>query len=74
MESMDVAGVLQEPGDSDSRACTRSQVYVEYNIIPYTSTSIKFPHFFQRYHGHCIVTSSDGGGGGMGGLGVVHLG
>ena len=29
MESMDAAGVLQEAGDADSRACTRSQVWVE---------------------------------------------
>ena len=26
IESVDVAGVLQEVGDADSRACTRSQV------------------------------------------------
>ena len=26
MESINVAGVLQEAGDADSRACTRSQV------------------------------------------------
>ena len=41
MESMDVAGVLQEAGDAGSRAYTRSQVYVEYFIILYTSTSIR---------------------------------
>ena len=29
MESVNVAGVLQEAGDADSRARTRSQVYVE---------------------------------------------
>ena len=62
---MDVAGVLQEAGDGDSRARTRSQVEVEYNIIPYTSTSITLPYLWQGYHGHCIVTSNDrklGGG------------
>ena len=67
-ESMDVAGVLQEAGDADSRAHTRSQVLVEYDIIPYTSTSITLPDLCQGYHGHCIVTSSDGEGG-MGWLG-----
>ena len=41
---MDVAGVLQETGDADSKARTRSQVRVEYNIIPYTSISITLPH------------------------------
>ena len=49
------------------RACTRSQVWVKYNIIPYTSTSIKLPHLCQGYHSHCIVTSSDGGMGRLGG-------
>ena len=63
---MDVAGVLQEAGDADSRAHTRSQVSVEYNIIPYTSTSITLPHLCQGYHSHCVVTSSDGGMGKLG--------
>ena len=67
MESMDVACALQEAGDADSRAHTRSQVWVEYNIIPYTSTSITLPHLCQGHHGHCIVTSSDGGMGRLGG-------
>ena len=61
MESMDVAGVLQKAGDADSRASSRSQVWVEYNIIIYTSTSIILPHLCQGYHGQCIVTSSDRG-------------
>ena len=33
----------------------------EYFIIPYTSTSIRFPHLCQGYHDHCIVTANDGG-------------
>ena len=61
MQSMDVADVLQEAEDADSRSSTRSQVLVEYNIIPYTYTSITLPHLCQGCHGHCIVTSSDGG-------------
>ena len=32
-----------------------------------TSTSIILPHLCQGYHGHCIVTSSDGGMGRLGG-------
>ena len=64
---MDVAGVLQEAGDPDSKAHTRSQVCVEYNIISYTSTSITLPHFCQQYHDHCLATSSDGGMGRLGG-------
>ena len=56
-----MAGVLQGAEDADSRAHTRSQVCVEYNIIPYTSTSITLSHLCQGYHGHYIVTSSDGG-------------
>ena len=61
MESMNVAGVLQEAGDADWRACTRSQVTVEYNDIPYTYTSITVPHFCQGYQDYCIVSSTDGG-------------
>ena len=64
---MDVAGVLQEAGDADSRARTRSQVRVECNIIPCTSASITLPHLWQGYHGHCIVTSSAGAMGRFGG-------
>ena len=37
IESISVAGVLQEAGYADSRACTRSQVEVDYSNIPYTS-------------------------------------
>ena len=57
----------QETRDADSRACTRSQVWVESNIILYTSTSITLPHLCQGYHGHWIATSSDVGMGRLGG-------
>ena len=61
MESMDVAGVLQEAGDADSRACTRSQILVEYFINPYTSTSIRLHYLCQGYHYHCVATANHGG-------------
>ena len=57
---------LKKMSISVIRACTRSQVWVKYNIIPYTSTSIKLPHLCQGYHSHCIATSSDGGWEGWG--------
>ena len=43
---------------------------LNYNTIPYTSTSMTLPHLCQGYHGHCVFTSSDGGegGGGMDGM------
>ena len=63
MESVDLAAVLQEVGDSHSKASTRSQVQVEYIILRYISTSIRLPHFSQRYHHHCVVTANDGGKG-----------
>ena len=66
MESTDVAGVLQEAGDADARACTRSQVWIEYNITPYISASITLPNLCQGYHDHCIVISSNGGMGRLG--------
>ena len=56
-----MAGVLQEAGDADSGTCTRSQVKVDYFNIPYTSTFIRFSHFYQEYHVHCIVVMNDGG-------------
>ena len=61
IESMNVPGVLHETGDADSRAHTRSQLQVEYFIIPYTSISIRLPHLCQGYHDHCVVTANDGG-------------
>ena len=70
MDSMDVAGVLQEAGDTDSRAHTRSEVWVEYNIIPWTSTSIPLPYFCQGYNVTVFLLQVMGG---MGRLGVVYL-
>ena len=61
MESINMAGVLQEAGDADPRAHTRSQVLVEYFIIPYTSAFIKFSHLYQDFCVHCIVIMNDGG-------------
>ena len=52
---MVVAGVLQEAGDAHPRAHTRSQVWVEYNIIRHTSTSIALLHLCQGYHGNYIL-------------------
>ena len=40
---------------------TRSQVWVESTILPYTSTSITLPQSCQGYYDHCIATSSDMG-------------
>ena len=56
-----MAGVLQEAGDADSRARTRSQVSVEYFIIPYTSTFIRLSHLYLEFCVHCIVIMNDGG-------------
>ena len=61
MESINVAGVLQETGDADLRARTRSQAQVEYFIIPYTSTFIRLSHLYQEFCVHCIVIMNDGG-------------
>ena len=67
MELINVAGVLQDAWDVDSRARTRSQVQVDYFIIPYTSTSIRLFHLYHECHVHCIVITNDGGGDGIGG-------
>ena len=66
MESTDVAGVLQEAGDADARACTRSQVWIEYNITSYISASITLPNLCQGYHDHRILILSNGGMGRLG--------
>ena len=55
MESINVTGVLQEAGDADSRAHTRSQAWVEYIIIPYTYTFIRLSHLYQEFYVYCIV-------------------
>ena len=75
MESINVACVLQEVGNAESRACTRSQVYVEYFIIPYTSTLIRLSQLYQEFYVHYIIINDwkydrwtggvGGGGGGM---------
>ena len=73
MELMDVTGVSQEAGDADSMACTRSQVQVEYIIIPYSSISIRLPNFCLGYHDHCVVATYNGGMGRLG-VGSIMLG
>ena len=79
MEPMDVAGVLQEAGDTDSRAAPDPKCKL--NIIPYTSTSIRFPYLCQGYHDRCVDTANNlgmgrlrGGGGGSFMLGYVRVG
>ena len=54
-----MAGVLQEAGDGDSRAGTRSQVQVEYIIMLYTSISIRLLHLCQGSHAHYVITTYD---------------
>ena len=61
-----MAGVLQEAGDAESRARTRSQVYVEYFTIPYTSTFIRLSHLYQEFYVHCIIIMNDEGMASMG--------
>ena len=61
MKSINVAGVLQEGGDAESRACTRSQAWVEYFIIPYTSTFIRLSHLYQEFCVYYILIMNDGG-------------
>ena len=56
-----MAGVLQEAGDAESRARTRSQVYVEYFTIPYTSTFIRLSHLYQEFYVHFIIIINERG-------------
>ena len=67
MESINVAGVLQEAGDADSRARTRSQLSVEYFIFHCTFTFIRLSHLYQEFCVHCIVIVNDGWMGWVGG-------
>ena len=60
MESINVAGVLKEAGDADSRAHTKSQVYF---IICYTSIFIRLSHLYRQFHVHCVAAINDGGWG-----------
>ena len=57
-----MACVLQEAGDADSRAHTRSQMYVEYFIIPYACTLIRLSHFYQEFCAHSVFIMNDGWG------------
>ena len=53
---MDVAGVLQEAGDADSRARTRSQVQVDYHSsILGLSHPLFLCHSDSRISGLCLV-------------------
>ena len=61
MESINVAGVLQEAGDADSRLSLQILGVVKYFFIPYTSTFIKLFHLHQEFYAHHIVIINDGG-------------
>ena len=61
MESINVAGVLKEAGDADSRAYTKSQVSEDYFIIPFISTFVRLSYLYQECHVHCIVIKNDVG-------------
>ena len=61
MELINMAGVLHEAGDADSRACIISQVQVENFIIPYTSIFIRLSHLYQEFCVHCTVIMNDRG-------------
>ena len=53
MELINVAGVLQEAEDADSRVCTRSQVSVEYNDVNKMTIAplqLKIKNFFGKTH------------------------
>ena len=63
---MDLAGVLQEGENGDTRAGMRSQLQVGYFIIPDISTSIILPHLSQIYHDHFVVAANDAGNGKIG--------
>ena len=47
---------------------TRSQVWIEYSIIPYTSTFIRLSHLYEEYYAHCIIITNDRGMGLVGKL------
>ena len=48
MESINMACVLQNARDANSKACTRSQVQVDYFTIPYTSTFIRLSYLYHK--------------------------
>ena len=60
-----MAIVLQEGGNADSTARTRSQVQVQYFIIPYTSIFIRLHYFYQEFFVHCIIMNNGGVGRGQ---------
>ena len=55
-----MARVLQESGDADSRARTRSQVEVEYFIIVNTCTFIRLSHLYWEFCVLSMFTVNDG--------------
>ena len=59
IELLNVAWVLQEAGDVGSKDCTRSQVKVDYFLIPYTSIFIRLSHLYKECHVHFIVITND---------------
>ena len=60
IELLNVAWMLQEPGHVGSKECTRSQVKIDYFMIPYTSIFIRLSHFYQECYVHFIVITNDG--------------
>ena len=58
MESVNVAAE-----DADSMASNRSQVQVDYFIIPYISIFIRFSDLYEQLYVHFIVIINDGGDG-----------
>ena len=63
---MDVAGVLQQAGDVDSRAHTISQVQVEHFLNCHTSRSIRMMIIIVLF----VVIANNGK---MGKVGVINL-
>ena len=60
IELLNVAWVLQEPEDVGSKDCTRSQVKVDYLMIPYTYIFIRLSHLYQECHVRFIVIRNNG--------------
>ena len=61
MDAINVAAVFQEARDADLRFHTRSQVQVDYFIIPYIPTFIRLSHLYQEFYFHCIAIIIDRG-------------
>ena len=62
IELINVASVLQEAVDTDSRDHTKSQLLLEYFIIHYTSKFLRLSHLYQEYHVYCIAITTGGEG------------